>query len=304
MNLQSAVFYFMNLAPRLVTATITFNREMNPGHYLLCFESPEIASTARPGQFVMVRCGRGQEMVTRRPLSIHLAQGADVWLYFAAVGDGTRWLASLKPGEALDIVGPLGNSFDIRPGTGRLLLVAGGAGISPLVFLATEALKQGCQVRLFQGAATKDQLYTPALPLSQTGDIQPCLPLSQKGNAQPTLPLSHKGDKGGFPPLTPEYFTEDGSQGKKGPVTDCLTAHAPWAEQICACGPAGMYASMEQHKQLWRRNSCQVSLETRMGCGIGACFACTIKTKNGLKRVCRDGPVFELDDLILSEIKV
>lgn len=261
--------------PKLIKTRITANRQVGPANHLLAFDSPEIASIARPGQFVMVKCGAGKEKVLRRPFGIHQTRNSEVFLYFASVGEGTRWLASLKTGDKLDVLGPLGNSFTIRPGTRRLLLLAGGAGISPLVFLAVEALKQYRQVQLFQGAGSKDHLYV---------DLENFLPKN--------------------PRLVMKTATDDGSAGKKGFVTEYLKEYADIADQICACGPPGMYSAMEEYKHLWRRNPCQVSLETRMGCGIGACFGCTINTRNGLKRVCRDGPVFEMDDVILPDVRI
>ncbi len=264
----------MRSTPRLIKTRITANCQVGPANHLLAFESPEIASIARPGQFVMVKCGAGNDMVLRRPFGIHQTRNSEVFLYFASVGEGTRWLASLKTGDELDVLGPLGNFFTMRPGTRRLQLLAGGAGISPLVFLAVEALKQGRQVQIFQGAGSKDQLYV---------DLENFLPKN--------------------PRLVIKTATDDGSAGRKGFVTQYLKEYADLADQICACGPPGMYAAMEEYKHLWKGNPCQVSLETRMGCGIGACFGCTINTKQGLKRVCRNGPVFELEDVVLDSVK-
>ncbi len=260
---------------QLVKAEITTVRETSPGNYLLFVESPEIASQARPGQFLMVRCGEGSEKVLRRPLSIHYAQSPLLGLYFSTRGAGTRWLASSKPGDRLDIFGPLGNSFAVRPQTRRLLLLGGGMGISPLVFLAAESAERALEVTLVHGASTQEQLY---------------------GLFNLPQPPGSK--------VRTEAITEDGSSGRKGLITDYLAEYAPWADQICACGPAGMYSSMQRQHLIWTGKSVQVSLEARMGCGIGACFGCTINTRSGPKRVCREGPVFDLEDIIISELKV
>jgi dihydroorotate dehydrogenase electron transfer subunit len=103
--------------------------------------------------------------------------------------------------------------------------------------------------------------------------------------------------------------TEDGSVGQKGKATDVLPDYLEWADQVYACGPVDMYRAMAQMSLPAKRSNlklkrCQVSLEVRMGCGFGACYCCTINTKKGLRQVCRDGPVFELDDIIWQEVRI
>jgi len=251
-----------------VTASVTSNREVMPGVYLIWLESPQIASTARPGQFVMVRCG--EESLLRRPLSIHKLGKAKLALLFSVVGKGTHWLAHRQAGDNLDLLGPLGNSYFIHPASPNLLLVAGGIGIAPLCFLAQEALNQGCSVTLLLGAPTATQLYPR--------DLLP-----------PEIKLG--------------IATEDGTAGKKGMLTDLLPSFARRVDQVFACGPTSMYRDMAtQSRQILEAKSVQVSLEVRMGCGLGICYGCTLRTKHGLKQVCQDGPVFELDDIFWDEL--
>ncbi|GAI38994.1 unnamed protein product, partial [marine sediment metagenome] len=141
-----------------VTATVISNTQVMPGGHLIWLESPQIASEAKPGQFVMVRCG--EETLLRRPLSIHqLADKTKLAFLFTVVGKGTHWLSQRQAGDRIDLLGPLGNGFSIYPASHNLLLVAGGIGIAPLCFLAQEALNQGCSVRLLLGASTASQLY-------------------------------------------------------------------------------------------------------------------------------------------------
>ena len=116
-----------------------------PGVYLIWLESPQIASSAQPGQFVMVRCGEGFKHLLRRPLSIHqLADGIKLAFLFNVVGKGTHWLSQCQVGDNVDLLGPLGNGYSIHPESHKLLLVAGGIGIAPLCFLTQQALNQGC----------------------------------------------------------------------------------------------------------------------------------------------------------------
>jgi len=244
--------------------------EVMPEVYLIWLESAQIASTAQPGQFVMVRCGRGTEYILRRPLSIHQLDTTKLALLFTVVGKGTNWLAQGKPGDMIDLLGPLGNGYSVHPTSHSLLLVAGGIGIAPLCFLAQESLNQGCSVRLLLGAPTATQLYPRRLLPSEVETI---------------------------------ITTEDGTAGKKGMITDLLPDYVNRADQIFACGPALMYGAMaSKYQHLLKAKPVQVSLEVRMGCGHGVCYGCTVKTRNGLKQVCQDGPVFNLEDIILDEL--
>jgi dihydroorotate dehydrogenase electron transfer subunit len=254
-----------------VSATVISNTELMPGYQLLCADAPEIAATSQPGQFITVRCG--DELTLRRPFSIHkITRSSQVYLLFKVIGKGTTWLSLRRKGEKLDILGPLGRGFYISPASKKLLLVAGGIGIAPLTFLAQQALDQKKSVTLLLGSHTKDELYPQKL-----------------------LPDGIKTI----------ITTEDGSYGEEGKVTDIMSGYVNWADQIYACGPLAMYGTIAGERQQWQnKKPVQVSLEIRMGCGIGACFSCSIKTKNGMKRVCLDGPVFNLDDVILEEVKL
>ncbi len=238
---------------------------------LIRVEAPYIAAEAQPGQFVTLSCG--QDLILRRPLSIHQVDNPhQISILFAVVGAGSYWLSQRHAGEKLDLLGPLGNGFSIQPASKKLLLAAGGIGIAPLVFLAQRALKDGRFIKLILGARTKDGLY----------------PVELLPNGIETL-----------------ITTEDGSDGDKGKVTDALPGYVDWADQIYACGPLGMYQSIAKQSKKWKgKIPVQASLEVRMGCGIGACFGCSIKTKHGMKRVCRDGPVFNLDEVILEEVRI
>ncbi len=145
-----------------VSATVISNIELMPGYHLICVDAPDIAATSQPGQFVTVRCR--EELTLRRPLSIHqIAKSGQVYFFFKVIGKGTAWLSLCRKGEKLNILGPLGNGFSIRPTSKKLLLVAGGIGIAPLTFLAQQALTQEKSVALLLGAHAKDELYPQKL---------------------------------------------------------------------------------------------------------------------------------------------
>jgi dihydroorotate dehydrogenase electron transfer subunit len=144
-------------------------------------------------------------------------------------------------------------------------------GIAPLVFLAEKALKTGNDITLLAGARTADQLYTPAALTSK---------------------------------IHYHLATEDGSAGYQGLITALLPEYADKADQLFICGPLPMFKAVAaNYSSLFTGKSVQVSLEVRMGCGLGICYACTIKTTQGLKQVCKDGPVFEMNDVIWSDLK-
>ena len=269
--------------------SVASNVEVVPGIHLMWIEAPDIAVAAQPGQFITVRCG---DFTLRRPLSVHQVSSREIALLFRVAGKGTLWLSQRQTSERIDILGPLGKGFSIEPGARNLLLVAGGIGIAPLVFLIQYASSQH-QITLIHGASTAAQLYPSAMP--RTGP-------SSAGKKRSKLSPLPKGVQ--FVPVT-----EDGSIGKKGMATDILPDFLDWADQVYACGPVDMYKAMAEMS--WRAKQsnlklrkCQVSLEVRMGCGFGACYGCIINTKKGLKQVCRDGPVFELDDIIWQEVRI
>ncbi len=251
-----------------IEAAVITSDEIMPGVYLIWLDCPDIISQACPGQFVMVRCGEGVEYQLRRPLSIHRLDGERLALLFNVVGRGTRWLSQCPAGEKIDLLGALGNGFIIHPDSKKLLLVAGGIGIAPLVFLAGESIRRGKEVTLLLGAATAGQLYPSKL-----------------------LPA-------GVKLIT---ATEDGSGGQKGMITDLLPGFINGADQVFACGPLPMYKTMARIAEL-RDKPVQISLEVRMGCGLGICYGCTVKTGNGLRQVCKDGPIFNLDEVLWEEL--
>ena len=286
--------------------SIASNVEVMPGVYVMWIEAPHVAAAAQPGQFVTVRC---KDFTLRRPFSIHQvgsnnviaseAKQSQVAILFRVAGKGTFWLSQRQAGEKIDILGPLGKGFTTRPESKNLLLVAGGIGIAPLVLMMQRVSSQH-QVTLIQGAGTAAQLYLDSRQLTA---------------------ISHQRAQ-----VVP--VTEDGSMGRKGMATDVLPDFLDWADQVYACGPIDMYKTMalplnpsplkreekepvlslskdeSEKRSNLKLKECQVSLEVRMGCGFGACYGCTINTRKGLRRVCRDGPVFELDDIMWQEVKI
>jgi len=248
------------------------NNELMPGVYLMWLQAQEIARRAHAGQFVMVACGEANTL--RRPISVHSVEHDNFALLYAVVGKGTEQLTHLKNGSKLDVLGPMGNGFQISPkpsGTLSYLIIAGGIGIAPLRYLV-EAVKPWCrQIIVLQGAAAAAKLYPKKL-LPQGASVTEA--------------------------------TDDGSAGHKGFITDLIPTFATTPDVVVACGPMPMLKNMAENQNKLRLTGKPVfiSMEMRMACGLGVCYGCTIRTKNGLKQVCKDGPVFDLNEIIWDEM--
>ncbi len=255
--------------------SIISNKQILPDIYLMWLEAPQIASIAKPGQFIMISC---DECLLRRPISIHrVNKNGGLAILYSTPGKGTQWLSHQRKSKKLNIFGPLGHGFIINPQSHNLLFLGGGIGIAPLLFLAETALCKKASLTIVQGASTARQLYPERL-----------------------LPQQIKF-------LT---YTEDGSQAKtkvptnRGMVTDYVADLALLSDQIFACGPGRMFLNLKNKLEAIRyANSVQISLEIRMGCGLGACYGCSIHTSHGMKKVCQDGPIFELSDFTLDDLE-
>jgi dihydroorotate dehydrogenase electron transfer subunit len=270
-----------------ISARVISNSQLlsYPGarYFLMRIQAPEIAAKCTPGQFVMLKCGK--DTVLRRPISVHsVIESTDVELLYALPdgscdtnmkkvnGAGARWLSTLGTGARLDLIGPLGNGYTVEPSVNRLLLVAGGIGIAPLKFLAEYALARGHEVTFLLGARMQSGIFPPHMLPSKM-----------------TLVLA----------------TEDGSLGAKGRIVDLIPEHLEKADQVFACGPEAMYEAINKQMEIWpSKKPAQVSLEVRMGCGTGVCYSCSIRTAQGMKRVCKEGPVFNIKDIIWQEVRI
>jgi len=242
------------------------------GYFLMRVDAPEIAAASRPGQFCMLKCG--EDSLLRRPLSIHAATptGQVAFLY-EDKGKGTGWLARTIAGAELDIIGPLGNGFTIDGKSRNLLLAAGGIGIAPLSFLAARAAGLGKNVTLLAGARHEEALFPDRLLPSGITAIKA---VESRGTNNNLL---------------------------LGKITDFLPAQIDGADQVFACGPQAMLEAIGNYVDNKAvAKPVQVSLEVRMGCGSGTCYGCSIKTRQGMQRVCREGPVFNIKDIIWQEV--
>jgi len=228
-----------------------------------------------PGQFVQVKVEHSPGTFLRRPISINFVdyEQNELWLLVAAIGDGTRAIASLQAGDRVNCILPLGNTFSVVPGgnnvmeestPGKHLLVGGGVGIAPLLFQGKRIHEQGGEVVFLLG-----------------------------GRKSSDLLLLDEYAKYGRVMLT----TEDGSKGEKGFVTNHSILQKETFDIIQCCGPKPMMQAMAAYCQK-TSTECEVSLENLMACGLGACLCCVEKTTKGNVCVCTEGPVMNTKKLL------
>ena len=219
-----------------------------------------------PGQFAQLRVDGSKETFLRRPISINFVDTKlnQIWFLVQLVGAGSRALGRLKEGDMLNALLPLGNGFSMPVSAEtKHLLVGGGVGTAPLLYLGAQMNLMGMRPTFLLGARTKDMLL-------QMEDFQ------RVGDVYVT--------------------TEDGSAGEKGFVTQHSILFKQHFDRISVCGPSPM---MKAVAKFARANSvpCEVSLENMMACGLGACLCCVEKTVKGNVCVCTEGPVFDINEL-------
>jgi len=249
---------------------VVFNKRVARNTFFMGFRSDPMAKEAEPGQFVMVQVNSGIDPLLRRPFSICGVNGDVLLVLYRVVGRGTSILSEKKPGDRLRVLGPLGKGFTPPEEAVQPILVAGGMGIAPLIFLSLKIVR-------------KDQQF-----------------LAGYGVSSEVVPLDQLGIVG----LSPAIATEDGSLGHHGRVTKLLESVVSTAKKtpiiIFTCGPLPMLKAVSR-MALSQNIPCQVSLESNMACGLGACQGCAVKKAQGLAKpyahVCQDGPVFDAETL-------
>lgn len=263
---------------RQESVRVIANNPVESRYYRLRFACGDHYARAVPGQFVTVRLPGQTQPLLRRPFSIHrLLAGDDGRLHmeilYRVVGDFTRQLARQAPGNRLDLLGPVGHGFTVAPHAHPVAVVAGGIGVAPLVFLCQRLKQAGMDMKVvtvFMGGRTKSDILCEDIFSGLGTDVR--------------------------------LATEDGSAGVKGLVTRSLHQ---WLESgnagmVYACGPLEMLRAVGKMARE-RGIACEVSMETVMACGLGACMGCAIPTRDVTDRyrhACKDGPVFDAGVLI------
>jgi dihydroorotate dehydrogenase electron transfer subunit len=236
--------------------------EVGKNIYVLSFHSPAIAMAAKAGQFVNIKADNSCDPLLRRPFSIYRISGEHIEIIFNIVGKGTYLLAHKKPGDLINVIGPLGVPYTAEDTYGTALLISGGLGIAPMPFLTNTLQKIEKPLINFVGARSKELLV-----------------------------LSHLSNV--------NIATDDGSEGFHGSVVKCAeeycNTHEVVLPKIFACGPNRM---LEAVSDFAAKNNipCEVSLECAMACGIGICQGCPVEMAEGSRKynlVCKDGPTFD-----------
>jgi len=255
------------------TAVISRKERWGEDYFLLSLEAPEIAVESKPGQFLMVKITQKPYPLLRRPFSVHDRDENSLEIFFQNTGAGTSLLSEKKEGDKIEILGPLGNGFHIEDKLKQknIYLVGGGRGIAPLYFLARELKKKNLDITLFYGGKSSSDL--PMAPKFRIENIR-------------TL-----------------CSTEDGSSEFKGLVTDLFKKEIKIdvPSFIYACGAEGMLKKISEISRVHHMPA-ELSLESIMGCGFGACWGCVKKIKKKgpavWSKVCEDGPVYRAQDII------
>ncbi len=247
--------------------TVSAVERINEKYVLIRLADDKPLPDMLPGQFVEVRVDNSPTTFLRRPISISFVDRSrnELWLLVAAIGDGTRAMASLAVGNRLNCLLPLGNGFTMPSSASeRVLLVGGGVGVAPLLYMGAEMRRCGCEPTFLLGARRSADL----------------------------LLLDHFRRYGRV-----FVTTEDGSAGERGFVTNHSVLQSEHFDRIQTCGPKPMMVAVARYAAA-AGIDCEASLENMMACGVGACLCCVEKTTEGNLCVCKEGPVFNINKLL------
>ena len=251
----------------ILDLTVTENLRLHTNYVLLKLTSQTVLPEMLPGQFAEIRIDGSPTTFLRRPISINYVdrQRNEVWFLIQLVGDGTKRLAQVNRGEIINVVLPLGNSFTMpeKP-SDKLLLVGGGVGTAPMLYLGEQLAKNGSKPTFLLGARSNKDLL-------QLEDF------AAYGEVYTT--------------------TEDGSHGEKGYVTQHSILNKIKFEQIYTCGPKPMMMAVAKYAIVFSNDTSQL-ISLPLACGIGACLCCVENTTEGHLCVCKEGPVFNINKLL------
>ena len=251
----------------ILDLVVSENIQLNDNYVLLKMTAPTELPDMLPGQFAELEVEGSSKTFLRRPISINFIDkdNNEVWFLIQLVGDGTRHLAAVKRGQTINVILPLGNSFTMPENASeRLLLVGGGVGTAPMLFLGEQLSKKGFTPNFLLGARSQNDL----LQLNE---------FTQYGNVFTT--------------------TEDGSMGEKGYVTQHSLLSTQTFNKIYTSGPKPMMMAVAKYAKT-NNIECEVSLENTMACGFGVCLCCVENTTEGHICVCKEGPVFNIKKLL------
>ncbi|MCY1722256.1 dihydroorotate dehydrogenase electron transfer subunit [Prolixibacteraceae bacterium Z1-6] len=247
--------------------TVVENKKLNSTNFLIKIKSDLILPEIKPGQFVNVEIKDASEIFLRRPFSIFEVdyKANTLSMIIKILGRGSKKLTQIEAGDSISLVYPLGKSFTYPKKNDRILLIGGGSGVAPMLFLAKESGLPIENVDILLGARTSED-HVDVHEYSNYANLH--------------------------------YASEDGSIGEKGFVTQhsVFTTNLKAYNKIYACGPDGMMRAIAKEAKT-AEVFCEVSLENLMACGFGVCLCCIEPTNQGNQCVCTDGPVFNINEL-------
>ena len=268
--------------PLQIEGIVTKNERIKSFYFILGIHCPPIANQIKPGQFIMLKVSENSSPMLRRPFSVYKSYPEShpekqkrgcLFILYKRVGKGTQKMTTLQRDQKVDLLGPLGKGFSLPalPSPANIVLIGGGVGIISLYPLAADLKDEALSV--FIGGKTRNDIL--------------CLEDFKK--LKSTISIA----------------TEDGSVGFHGTVVDLFTSQMKAFKEkketyLYACGPVAMLEALARQVKS-KRFICEASLEARMGCGFGACWGCVVKTndpKTPYQRVCKEGPVFSLGDIV------
>lgn len=243
---------------------VSSNKIIADNTYLIEVEAENIIPNLKPGQFFNIQVTNSSFPLLRRPFSISDITQKSILFMYKVVGEGTALLADKKPGQKINILGPLGNNFELNKDTEHLIILGGGIGIAPFPFLIRSIPENISHTVLF-GVRNSKEVHEYGL-------------------------------------TNIKYSSDDGTVGLHGNVVQLLKNHIAEIDfsniQIAACGPNAMFRSLKEFVSD-KNIDCAVSMESAMACGFGICQGCPIEYKNedSYKLICKDGPVFNIKDI-------
>lgn len=250
----------------ILDLVVTQNDRLHDNYVLIKMTHSDKLPDMLPGQFAEIRVDNSTTTFLRRPISINYVdiEANEVWFLVQVIGDGTRMMSTLKKGDVVNVVLPLGNGFNYEDEIAEPLLVGGGVGTAPMLMLGAELNKRGIRPTFLLGARSSKDLLQLDL-FRELGDLY--------------------------------VTTEDGTMGEKGYVTQHSILNDKRFDKIFCCGPKPMMVAVAKYAKS-KEISCEVSLENMMACGVGACLCCVENTKEGHLCVCTEGPAFNIDRLL------
>ncbi|MFW5976489.1 MAG: dihydroorotate dehydrogenase electron transfer subunit [Bacillota bacterium] len=253
---------------------IILNKKIAPDYNLMEIKACEIAKRGKAGQFVHIKVNKSRKVydpLLRRPFSFYDIDNKKgiIKIVYKILGRGTKILSEFKKNEIINVLGPLGNGFGLKESQEKIVLIGGGMGIVPLYMLSKQLKSNNLDFKVLIGGSTKNTIQFFIKEFKKLG-------------------------------VNLFLATMDGSIGYKGTVIDLFKQNEFDNNYIYSCGPKLM---LKELMKISKNNKLkgQVSLEERMGCGTGICLSCVCQTVEGNKRVCKDGPVFKLDEVVYDE---